>query len=138
MKRIEQTYTIAAAKDAVWKALTDPMVIEQWGAGPAEMSEEQGSKFSLWGGDIFGTNTKVISGELLEQDWYSDKTWTEPSKLIISLHSDGLDGESTIVDLAQDNIPDNAAGDIEEGWSEYYFEPMREILEDNDDDDEAE
>ena len=138
MQKIEKSYTIAAPKDTVWRALIDPMIIEQWGAGPAVMSEETGSAFSLWDGDIYCTNTRVIPGELLEQDWYSDRTWTAPSKLSISLHSDGPESESTIVDLIQTDIPDDAAGDIEEGWSDYYFEPIRELLEEDDSEDEDE
>ncbi len=53
MKVIKQTYIIKAPLEKVWNALTDPKIIEKWGAGPAIMDSKEGTEFSLWGGDIF-------------------------------------------------------------------------------------
>jgi uncharacterized protein YndB with AHSA1/START domain len=127
MKHFEQTYTIEAPIEKVWQALVKPEIINQWSGGPAEMKAEEGSKFSFWGGDIFGTNTKVVAGKLLEQDWYSDKEWKSPSKVTFSLKSDG---DKTIVHLTHANIPDEEARDIEAGWKDYYLGPIKKLLED--------
>ncbi|MAG60065.1 hypothetical protein CMO96_04730 [Candidatus Woesebacteria bacterium] len=53
-KKIEKDYHIKASKDKVWQALVDPDVVNRWGGGPATMSDEEGSEFKLWGGDIHG------------------------------------------------------------------------------------
>ena len=51
------------------------------------MDEKEGTNFSLWGESIWGRNTKVVSGKLLIQDWYSDETpkWKSPSIVTFEL-----------------------------------------------------
>jgi len=71
MKSLKQKYVIKAEASKVWSALVEPTEIKNWGAGPAKMKDAEGFKFSLWGGDIWGTNTKVVNKKLLEQDWYA-------------------------------------------------------------------
>lgn len=80
MGQIRQIYKIHAPISKVWQALVDPRIIEKWGGGPAIMSNKEGFNFSLWGGEIHGTNTKIKPEATLEQDWYSEKNWTKPSK----------------------------------------------------------
>ena len=55
MKTITQEYVINAPIEKVWLALIDPLVIEQWGGGPAVMNDRVGTEFKLWDGDIWGT-----------------------------------------------------------------------------------
>ena len=126
MKTIDQTYSIQAPLSKVWQAFVDPSVIEEWGGGPAEMNEQEGTLFSLWGGEIFGTNTKIIPNTLIAQDWFSGEDWTEPSKLTLTFSE--KDG-STIVELHQDNVPDEDVDDITAGWQEYYLGPLTDLLE---------
>jgi len=125
MKTIEQTYKIKASVDKVWQALVDPVVIDRWGGGPAKMKAEVGSKFSLWGGDIHGTNTKIIKAKLLEQDWFSGN-WAEPSKVVFKLKADG---ELAIVELKHTDVPDSELRDIDQGWKDFYLNPIKELLE---------
>ena len=67
MKTIHQLYHIHAPIALVWQALINPKVIDQWGGGPAKMSDKK-EKFTLWGGDIWGTNMEVLKEKkLLEQ-----------------------------------------------------------------------
>lgn len=126
MKQIELTYTISAPIDKVWQAFIDPDVIEEWGGGPAVMDEQEGTEFSLWGGEIHGVNTKVVAEKLLAQDWYSGDGWDEPSKLTISFAKEGI---GTTVKLEQDNVPLDEVDEIIQGWEEFYLGPLQEYLE---------
>lgn len=103
----------------------NPKEINKWGGGPAKMKAEEGFKFSLWGGDIYGTNTKVVSGEILEQDWY-EGDWPEPSKVRFALSKIG---NKTKIELLHKNVPDENAEDIKDGWTRYYLGPLKEYLE---------
>jgi len=125
MKNIEQTYKIKAPINKVWQALVDPTVIEQWGGGPAKMSSREGSKFSLWGGDIHGTNTKIVDNKVLEQNWFSGD-WVEASEVKFELSSDG---DTTIVKLTHTNVPESDSKDIDQGWKDYYLNAIKELLE---------
>ena len=125
MKNIEQKYEIKAPASKVWQALVDPAVIEQWGGGPAKMKAKAGFEFSLWGGDIHGTNTNVTKDKLLQQDWFSGD-WPEASKVSLKLKADG---DKTILTLIHTNIPDSDSKDIDQGWKDYYLNPIKELLE---------
>lgn len=124
MKKIKQEYLISAPIEKVWQALVDPKIINEWGAGPAKMSSDLGS-FSLWGGDIHGTNTKIIKNKLLEQDWFGGD-WEEPSKLKFILSQEK---GKTKIELIQENIPDKEVDDIDDGWKQYYLGPLKELVE---------
>ncbi|SRR5258706_9191259 len=145
MKTVKQTYHIKAPVEMVWDALVDPKHIDKWGGGPAKMDGKVGTKFSLWGGSIWGKNTKVISGKKLVQDWYSDseeKKWKEPSVVMFDLSKEedgsahsagsGQAGSSqagTKLELIHENIPDEDAKNIDEGWKDYYLGPLKEYVE---------
>ena len=126
MERLKQSYKVKAPIDKVWQALTDPKIIEKWGGGPVKMSDHAGAKFSLWGGDIHGTNTKVINNKLLEQDWFSGSKWEKPSK--VSFHLKQED-DVTEIELTHTDIPGEDAKDIAQGWKDYYLGPLKNLLE---------
>jgi activator of HSP90 ATPase len=125
MRKLKMLYYIHASKKEVWHALVNPTIIEAWGAGPAVMNEKTGTKFKLWGGDIFGENKEVIAEIKLVQEWFGGK-WKEPSIVTFNLTEDnGL----TTVELIHENIPDNEFESIKEGWDEYYMGPIKKYLE---------
>ena len=126
MKQIKQSYVINAPAVDVWQAFIEPKMINTWGGGPAKMDDVEGSKFSLWDGNIFGTNTKVVKHKLIEQDWFSGKDWPEPSQVSFSFKE--VDGKTT-VELIHRNIPDSDAKDIEQGWKDYYLGPIQQLVE---------
>jgi uncharacterized protein YndB with AHSA1/START domain len=128
VKTIKQKYLIKAPVDKVWQALVDVHIIEGWGAGPAKMDNLVGTKFSLWGGSIWGKNLKVVPREKLVQDWYSDEQpkWEKPSKVTFTLQSEN---GSTKLELLHEDIPDANAKDIADGWKDYYLGPLKQYLE---------
>lgn len=126
MQDITQTYTIKAPVAKVWQALTDAKLIEQWHAGPAEFDATVGGTFSLWGGDIHGTNTAVVPNERLEQDWYGHDHPDRRYRVHFVLKADG---DHTVVELLHKDVPADELHDFAEGWREYYFDPITELLE---------
>ncbi|MBI5613657.1 SRPBCC domain-containing protein [Candidatus Gottesmanbacteria bacterium] len=127
MKSIQKSYTLNTSLTRVWDALVNPQTIDLWGGGPAKMSEKEGSEFSLWSGDIHGKNVLVKPEKELVQEWYSG-TWEKPSIVKISLLRDK---GQTIVELDHVDIPDEEAKEIDKGWDEYYFGPIKELVEKN-------
>ena len=129
MKTIKQAYFIKSSLSKVWGALTDPKQIDKWGGGPSKMNDKLDTKFSLWGGSIWGTNTKVIPEKELVQDWYSDsnnRKWESPSIVTFQL-KENKDGVNLF--LLHDNVPDADEKDINAGWKIYYLGPLKEYLE---------
>lgn len=125
MKSLKQTYSINAPLEKVWRALTNPKIINDWGGGPAKMSDKEGFEFEFWGGDIWGKNIKVIKDKQLVQEWTSGK-WEKPSTVTFNLSEKS---ELTELELIQEGIPDNEASEIDDGWKRYYLTPLKKLLE---------
>ena len=124
MKSLTKIYEYNSSIEDVWHAFTNPKYIELWDAGPVEMSDSENSEFKLWGGDIFGTNTKVEKFLKLEQDWFSGN-WDEPSKVAFKFE----DLKNKIkVTLNHTNIPDNEFDSINRGWDDYYLGAIEKFL----------
>jgi activator of HSP90 ATPase len=123
--QIEKTYIINVGLNKVWAALTIPVEIDGWGAGPAKMNMEEGGEFSLWGGDIHGKNIEVKAPNYLRQEWYGG-AWKAPSTVEFWLSNE--DGQ-TKLRLTQNGVPAEEADDIDNGWDEYYLSAIKEYLE---------
>ncbi|MFZ0281201.1 MAG: SRPBCC domain-containing protein [Bacteroidales bacterium] len=117
MKTFKKTFKINASPSDIYAALTNPYTIELWSGYPAEMSEETGSEFSLWEGDITGKNLEFIPDRKVVQEWYFGD---QDDKSIVTININS-DGENSIVTVEQTNIPDDDFAEIAEGWREYYI-----------------
>lgn len=89
------------------------------------MDDKPGTKFTLWGGDIHGTNIRMDKNKIIEQDWYGGN-WEEPSRVRCQFLPAG---DKTKVILFQENIPDEELDDIDDGWRQYYMGPLKKYLE---------
>jgi activator of HSP90 ATPase len=117
MKTFQKTFSINAEPSDVYAALTNPYTIKLWSGYPAIMSEEPGSEFSLWEGDVTGTNIEFVRNKKVVQEWYFGDQ-AEKSIVTIIIKPDGEDSSVTV---EHTNIPDADFADIAEGWREYYM-----------------
>lgn len=122
---IALVYETKAPIYSVWEALIDPDAIERWSGAKAKMSDKEGAKFSLWAGDIYGTNTKIVEPTEIWQDWYSGD-WATPSKVIIRLSETDT---GTTIELEHTDVPEAEKENIKKGWQEFYFEPLIRLVE---------
>ncbi|MGZ7108780.1 MAG: SRPBCC domain-containing protein [Methanobacterium sp.] len=125
MKTIKKVYKIAAPHHQVWSALVDSEIIDKWGGGPSKMNSNVGFQFQLWGGDIHGKNIEVEKEKKLVQEWFGGN-WPKPSIATFTLKRED---DETILELVQEDVPDEDANDIDGGWDEYYLGPMKKMLE---------
>jgi len=127
MKTFKKTFRIYAEPSDVYSALTNPLTIEVWSGYPAIMSEEPGSEFSLWEGDITGRNLEFIKDRKIVQEWYFGEQ-TDKSIVTISIQSDKEDSQVTV---EHTNIPDKDFTGIAEGWREYYIGAIADFFNPN-------
>lgn len=125
MKQLRKSFTIKVDKDEVFTALTNPVAIELWTGYPAVMDPRPGTEFSLWEGDISGKNLEVIPGKKIVQEWFFDNP-KNASIVTIELEEEK---QGTRIQLTHTNIPDEAFGNIEYGWKEYFFGALKKYLE---------
>jgi activator of HSP90 ATPase len=117
MKNFKKTFKINAEPSDIYAAIVNPFTIELWSGYPAKMSEEPGSEFSLWDGDIIGRNIEFVTDRKIVQEWYFGDQ-QEKSIVTISIFPDG---ENSTVTVDHTNIPDEDFAEISEGWREYYI-----------------
>lgn len=124
MKPITQKYDMNATPGEVFEALTNPAVIQKWSGAPAKMDDKAGTQFSLFGGNIAGSNLEVVPHQKLVQEWYSGE-WESPSRVTFSLVA--TDG-GTVVELLHENVPEVEVADISEGWKKYYLGQIQRMF----------
>ena len=124
MPTIQQTYEMNATPEEVFQALVDPEIIQDWSGDEAKMSAEVGAKWSLWGGQMFGTNLEVVKNKKLVQEWCYDQ-WEHPSRVTITIKSKG---KKTIVELLHEDVPEKSVNSISDGWGAYYLGSMQEMF----------
>ncbi len=120
MKTFKKTFKINAEPSDVYSALTNPYTIELWSGYPAQMSEEPGTEFSLWEGDITGKNLEFVRDKKVVQEWYFGD---QPEKSVVTI-TISSDRENSQVTVEHTNIPDEDFTDIAEGWREYYIDAI--------------
>lgn len=125
MPTIQRTYEINATPEEVFEALVNPDIIQNWSEDEAKMSADVGASFSLWGGQMFGTNLEVVKNKKLVQEWCYDQ-WEQPSKVTFSLKAKG---KKTIVELLHEEVPEKSLNSISEGWDTYYLGAIQRMFE---------
>lgn len=127
MKTYKKYYKLSAEPEDVYTAITNPFTIELWTGEKAIMSEEVGSEFSLWDGDIVGKNLAFEKNALVKQQWYFEEGEDEIESIVtIKLWS--VKG-GTSAQLEHTNIPDEAFENICDGWDEAYFGAIEKLFE---------
>ncbi|MEK6954207.1 MAG: SRPBCC domain-containing protein [Candidatus Micrarchaeota archaeon] len=108
----------------VYIALTDPQKHEDFTGTEAKGTDKEGGKFSTWDGYSFGKNLQLVKGRKIVQEWQTSE-WPEeakPSILTITLTSSK---EGTLLKMVQENVPEEQAKNYENGWEEFYWEPLK-------------
>lgn len=125
MKNFKKYYHIPASPEEVYLAMTKPQSIKLWTGAEVEFTEEPGTEFSFWDGDIVGKNLEFEYGKKIVQQWYFGEE-NEPSIVTIKLHEDK---KGTSLEFVQTNIPDEDFDDFTEGVDEYYLGGLLDFFE---------
>ncbi len=126
MKTIKQEIHFDVKPQEVYEAYTDAKKHVEFTGAKIVFENEVGGKFSAWDGGLSGENLELVDGKKIVQKWRGDD-WPERhySTLTIELFADK---EGTKLVLTQENVPDNKFDDINSGWRQYYWEPMKEYF----------
>lgn len=126
-RNIRQTIIIKASPHEIYEVLMDSGKHSELTGSEAKISRRVGGKISVYNGDIEGTNLYLVPDEKIVQSWrYSDWPEGHYSKATFSLKKveDG-----TRLTFTQTDVPDEHYEDISQGWRDYYWKPMKEMLE---------
>jgi len=123
MKDFKKYFRLEASPADLYNALTNPVMIEIWTGEEAVMSTEPGSEFSLWDGEITGSNIEFVQDQKIVQKWY----FGEDADSIVTIRL-FPDKKGTRMEVLQINIPDDAYENIIEGWESDYIGGLKELF----------
>jgi activator of HSP90 ATPase len=126
-KTISQTVTFKASPHEVYEMLMDSKKHSELTMSKAQISKKVGDKFSIYEGDIEGVNLELVQGRKIVQSWrYSD--WPEGHYSQAIFLFEEIKG-GTQLTFTQTGVPEEHFDEIARGWHDYYWEPMKELLE---------
>ena len=77
-------------------------------------------------GELTGENMELVKGKKIVQKWRGND-WPEGNFSDLTITLEVARG-GTKLTLTQENIPDDKADEIDDGWYEYYWKPMNEYF----------
>jgi len=125
MKTYKKYLPLPAPPDEVYLALTKAQSIQLWTGAEVEFTEEAGTDFSFWDGDIVGKNIEFEPNKKIVQQWYFGEDG-EASIVTIKLHEDK---KGTSLEFVQTNIPEEDYKDFTEGIEEYFLGGLADFFE---------
>jgi activator of HSP90 ATPase len=126
-KTVRQTVTFKATPHEVYEMLMDSKKHSELTMSKAQISKKVGDKFSIYEGDIEGVNLELVPGRKIIQSWrYSD--WPEGHYSQATFLLEEIKG-GTQLTFTQTGVPEEHFDEIARGWHDYYWEPMKELLE---------
>jgi len=126
MNDIKQTYEIAATPAEVWRALTEPRIIEEWSEARATFPLQVGGGYSLWDGTIGGEIVEFVPLQKLVQTW-KPQDWVRKDSIVTFMLMP--QGSGTRVDLHHVNVEELDFDGTTEGWDIYYLGAIKRMFE---------
>ena len=125
-KNIRQTVTLKAAPHEVYEVLMDQKKHAKLVGSEASISRKAGGKFVIYGGDIEGKNLELVPDQKIVQTWrFSD--WPEGHFSTVTFVFTPVE-KGTRLTFTQTDVPDDKYEDIKQGWTDYYWSPLKQML----------
>ena len=125
-KTIRQSVTLKTTPHEVYEALMDSRKHARVIGAKARISRKVGGRFSAYDGYIEGVNLNLVPDKKIVQSWRgSDWPKGHYSRATFSLKKVK---NGTHLTFTQSGVPDQYYNDISQGWRDYYWKPMKEML----------
>ncbi len=124
---ITQKVIIPASPKEVYEAYVDLKKHSEFTGAKATGKPAVGGKFTAWDGYIFGKFLELEAGKRVVQEW-TTTDWEEgypASKLELTFNAVP---EGTEICMLHSNVPKEQAEEIAEGWTEFYWNPLKEYF----------
>ena len=126
-KTIRQSATFKTSPHVIYEMLMDSRKHAKLTGERARISRKIGEKFTAYDGYISGVNLDLVPNKKIVQSWRGSD-WPEGhySRVTFSLQKVK---NGTRLTFRQSGVPEKYYGDISQGWRDYYWTPMREMIE---------
>jgi len=124
-RTVRQSVTFKASPREVYEVLMDSRKHSKLTGDKAIIRRNVGGKFTV-GDYIHGVNLELVPNEKIVQSWRGSD-WPEGhfSRAVFSLRAER---SVTRLTFTQTGVPEENYEEIRQGWHDYYWEPMKEML----------
>ncbi|MDP3742136.1 MAG: SRPBCC family protein [Candidatus Micrarchaeota archaeon] len=128
-RTIRQTVLFHCSPHAVFELLMDSKKHSKFTGGKATVSRKVGGKFSIFDGGLYGKNLELKKDRKIVQAWACKMNGWPAEHFSIATFTFAAAKGGTKLTLVQPGVPAGCFKDISNGWYTYYWEPMKEMLE---------
>ncbi len=126
-KTIRQSVTFRTSPHEAYEALMDSKKHSQFTGDEATISREVGGRFSTFNGYASGTNLELVPDQKIVQSWRASD-WPEGLYSTATFSFEEI-ADGTRLSFIQTGVPEQQLEDVSQGWHDYYWTPLREMLE---------
>lgn len=126
-RTIRQSVTFKASPHDVYEMLMDSRKHAAFTGSKARISRKVGGEFTAYDGSLSGSNLGLVPDKKIVQSWRGSD-WPEGhySRAVFSLKE--IDS-GTRLTFTQTGVPEDLYEDYRQGWHDYYWKPMKAMLE---------
>lgn len=128
-KSIRQIVNFKVPSREVYEALIHSKKHAKFTGSNARISRKVGGSFSVFDGYATGKNVELVDGKKIVQTWRA-ADWVEDHYSIVTFEIDPAP-EGSRLTFTQKEVPISQYEAIKQGWRDFYWIPMKEMLEMN-------
>jgi activator of HSP90 ATPase len=125
-KTVDQKVRFKATPHEVYEALMDSAKHSEFTHSEAKISGKVGGKFSAYDGWIEGINVELKPDKRIVQKWRG-ADWPKGHFSLATFELKEVEG-GTELSFSQEGVPEDFYEDIDRGWVEHYWTPMKLLL----------
>jgi activator of HSP90 ATPase len=123
---VHQLVLFRAPPKHVYDALMDSEAHAEFTGAPASISADVGGEFTAHGPHITGTNLTLDPGRKIVQRWRV-ANWPTGHYSVVHFTFEPAE-EGTLLRFVHQDIPSDRAKEIDVGWVEQYWKPLKKYL----------
>jgi uncharacterized protein YndB with AHSA1/START domain len=127
LESLELSVILPGPPERIYEAWLDSRHHAAFTGGGAEIEPGVGGAHSAWDGYITGQNLELEPGRRIVQSWRTTEFPEDAAFSRLEILLEPAEG-GTRLTLKHTEIPEGQGEQYEEGWRDYYFEPMLEYF----------
>jgi len=125
---IEQEIMFDAEPTVLYELLMNQDKHAEITGSNVEMNNKVGGEFSVFDGYCTGHNIELIENQKIVQAWnFVEDGWPEEHYSICTFLFEAV-GNKTKLKFTQTGIPAHKKEELEQGWNDFYWQPIKEYL----------
>ncbi|MCX6802966.1 MAG: SRPBCC family protein [Candidatus Diapherotrites archaeon] len=122
--KLKVIFNIKAEK--IYSALMSSKLQSQFTGSKCVIGKKVGGRFSAFDDYASGKNLELVPNKKIVQSWRASD-WPKGVVSKINFEFEETKGK-TILTFTQTGVPEEFAKEIERGWGEYYWNPIKEMF----------